>query len=102
MNLKKASVLFATIVVIGNAIAEETKPSSILLAESFDDGDLLTRDWYDGSRFKIVSDGAFAGEGCIEYRWKEKSTSSHTSSGARHPINATEELYSHGTEMRSV
>ena len=86
-------VVIAAAVLIGNGIAEETKSSSILLAESFDDADLLKRDWYDGSRFKIVSEGAFAGKGCIEFRWKAKATSSHTSSGARHFIRATEELY---------
>ncbi len=93
---KKASVFCAVIVanvLIGYLVAEETKPDSILLAESFDDADLLKRGWYDGSRFKIVSEGALAGKGCIEYRWKAKTTSPHASSGARHPIKATKELY---------
>ncbi|MGK0189590.1 MAG: hypothetical protein ACI9R3_005407 [Verrucomicrobiales bacterium] len=86
-------VAIAASVLIGIAIAEETEPGSILLAESFDDADLQKRDWYDGSRFKIVPDGAFAGKGCIEYRWKAKTTSPHTSKGIRHLITATEELY---------
>ncbi len=94
--LKKASVFCAAIVanaLLSCLIAEETKPSSILLAESFDDADLLKRGWYDGSRFEIISEDAFSGKGCIEFRWKEKTTSPHTSSGVRHSIKATEELY---------
>jgi len=74
-------------------IGEEPKSSVTLFSESFDDADLLKRNWYDGSSFKIVSDGAFAGKGCIEYRWKENATKPHTSSGARHPLKATVQLY---------
>jgi hypothetical protein len=96
MISKRTSLLWsviAAILVIGGAIAEEPKPSAILFSESFDDADLLKRNWYDGSRFKIVSEGAFAGKGCIEYRWKEKATNPYTSSGARHPLKATDQLY---------
>jgi hypothetical protein len=80
-------------VFIWNAIGEEPKPSTVLFSESFDDADLLKRDWYDGSSFKIESEGAFAGKGCIEYSWKEKASNPHTSSGARHPLKATDQLF---------
>jgi hypothetical protein len=86
-------VIFAANLLIGDAIAEESKPNTTLFGESFDDADLLKRDWYDGSRFKIVSDEAFAGKGCIEYRWKERATNPHTSSGARHPLKPTDQLF---------
>ena len=87
------SVWIVACVPIGNAIAEETKSSSILFSESFDDADLLNRNWYDGSKFKIVSAGAYAGKGCIEYRWNDKATKPHTSSGVRHRLQATDELF---------
>jgi hypothetical protein len=97
MLLRKAFVLLgvavSTIGFLENAIAEEPNSSAILLAESFDDADLLKRHWYDGSHYKIVSDAPLAGKGCIEYGWKEKATSPHTSSGARHSIKATDQLF---------
>ncbi len=96
MIRNKVFVLWAGIavhVLIGNALAGESKPGTTLFSESFDDAELLKRSWYDGSNFKIVSDGAYAGKGCIEYRWKDKTTKPHTSSGVRHPLKATDELY---------
>jgi hypothetical protein len=78
---------------ISSENTEEPTPSTILFSESFDDADLLKRDWYDGSTFKVVSEVAFAGRGCLEYRWKDKATKPHTSSGARHPLKATDELF---------
>ena len=65
----------------------------ILFRESFDDADLLKRGWYDGSKFKIVAENAYAGTGCIEYRWKEKTTSPFTSSGIRHLHAPTDEVH---------
>lgn len=97
MLLRKAPVLLgvavAAIGFLGKAIAEEPKTITTLLTESFDDADLLKRHWYDGSHYKIVADEPFAGKGCIEYGWKEKATSPHTSSGARYSIKATDQLF---------
>src|SRR5690606_25928348 len=67
--------------------------TTLLFSESFDDAELLKRGWYDGSTFKIDSEAAFAGKGCIEYSWKDKATKPHTSSGARHLFQATDELF---------
>ncbi|MBT6497267.1 MAG: hypothetical protein HOL01_22290 [Planctomycetaceae bacterium] len=92
-NLFVLSAGIAIFVLIGNAIAGESTPDTTLFSESFDDAELLKRSWYDGSKFKIVSDGAYAGKGCIEYRWKDKARKPHTSSGVRHPLKATGELY---------
>ncbi len=92
----KVFVLWAGIAVyalIGNAIAGESKGSTTLFSESFDDAELLKRGWYDGSHFKIVSRGAYAGKGCVEYRWKDMATNAHTSSGIRHSFKATDEVY---------
>jgi hypothetical protein len=96
MKSKGAFFLWACVTAcapIRSASAEEPTPSTILFNESFDDADLLKRDWYDGSTFKIVSEVAFAGRGCIEFRWKDKATRPHTSSGARHPLKATDEVF---------
>jgi hypothetical protein len=96
LKSKAVFVLWACVaacVPISNANADEPKPDAILFSESFDDADLLKRGWYDGSKFKVVSDVAYAGRGCIEYRWKDRVTKPHTSSGVRHPLKATDELF---------
>jgi hypothetical protein len=49
---------------------------SLLLAESFDDADLLKRGWYDGDRFRIVP-AAFSGKGCAEYEARRQLVFSH-------------------------
>src|SRR6185503_7758995 len=47
-----------------------TRPAGdAIFTESFDDDQLPKRGWYDGSKFKIAAEGAFAGKGCIEYHW---------------------------------
>jgi len=95
----KARTLFvlwafvAACVLTSKAVAEEPKPDAILFSESFDDDDLLNRGWYDGTGFRIVSEEAYAGRGCIEYGWKDKATNPHTSSGVRHALVATNELF---------
>ena len=43
----------------------------ILFDESFEDPDLARRNWYDGTRFRIVGDAA-AGESCVEYEWSDR------------------------------
>jgi gluconolactonase len=83
----------AVCVSISSANAEEPQSDAILFRESFDDADLPQRGWYDGDKFKIVSEAAYAGRGCIEYRWNDEATVPHTSSGARHPLMATDELF---------
>ena len=83
----------AACVLSSRAFAGKPKPDAILFSESFDDADLLNRGWYDGAKFRIVSEEAYAGRGCIEYGWKDKGTNPHTSSGVRHPLEATNELF---------
>ncbi|MDA1275988.1 MAG: hypothetical protein O2960_18385 [Verrucomicrobia bacterium] len=96
MNTGSVLILLSAIAVqalIGSSYAGESKPGNVLFSESFDNGELLKRGWYDGSQFKIVQDRAYAGKGCIEYRWKDNATNPYTSSGARHPIEAVDELF---------
>lgn len=78
---------------MGRANAQDSTQGSILFSEHFDDKNLLERGWYDGAGFKIVSKGAYSGGGCIEYGWKDRATKPHTSSGIRHPLKPTDELF---------
>jgi hypothetical protein len=81
----------------GRAETRATPPPAAaaapLFSEGFDDGRLLERGWYDGSRFKIAGGGAHAGPGCIEYHWPPGATSPDTSSGIRRLFEPTESLY---------
>ena len=44
--------------------------TTALFAESFDDGRLTDRGWYDGSRFTIATNRPRSGKGCLDYTWK--------------------------------
>ncbi len=77
--------------VSGAEAAEETP--GLLFSESFEDANLLQRGWYDGSKFKIVEKGAYAGKGCIEYHWEANTTSPATSSGVRHLFESTDTVH---------
>lgn len=87
------SACVAACALSSRAFAGKPKPDAILFSESFDDADLLNRGWYDGAKFRIVSDVAYAGRGCIEYGWKDRGTNPYTSSGVRHSLEATNELF---------
>lgn len=64
----------------------------LLLRESFDDPGLVARGWYDGATFRIAT-SARAGAGCIEYEWGPGDRAAKGSSGARHAIRPTEEVF---------
>lgn len=89
-------VFILGVVLGGSAWAPADEPSEkvprVLFRESFDDDRLLQRGWYDGRRFKI-SEGAFAGGGCIEYHWQPDATSPDSSSGVRHLVEPTDIVY---------
>lgn len=65
----------------------------VLFHETFDDAQLLTRGWYDGTTFRISPAHAYAGEGCIEYAWKDQSTTPASSSGIRRLFEPTNTVY---------
>ena len=92
----RTAVCILGIVLGGNASVVDGAPNEksppVLFRESFDDDGLLQRGWYDGRRFKI-SDGAFAGTGCIEYHWQTETTSPDSSSGIRRLFEPTEEVF---------
>jgi hypothetical protein len=70
------------------AAAEE----NVIFSESFDDGSLADRQWYDGSQFRIVG-GARAGVGCLEYEWASGDSQAIGSSGVRRLFEPTGEIY---------
>jgi hypothetical protein len=68
------------------------EPAGVIFSESFEDGELGKRGWYDGEVFRLA-DGPWAGAKCIEYEWKEGDTKGTGSSGARHLFEPTEEIW---------
>lgn len=60
--------------------------------ESFDDGSLHDRGWYDGDVFQIDRDGAKSGTGCIRYRWS-MGDSTPDSTAARRLFDPSESVY---------
>ncbi len=77
--------------VLPNATGGEPESGRVFFSESFEDGDLAKRDWYDGKRFRIVG-GARAGKGCIEYEWTARDAKVQGSSAARHLFEPTDEV----------
>jgi len=65
----------------------------ILFSESFDDGNLLQRGWYDGSKFTIAEKDPYAGRGSIEYGWIEKGGRQVVSSAVRRLFTPTGTVY---------
>lgn len=63
-----------------------------LFSESFDDVDLTSRNWYDGTEIRIVSDSRL-GEGCIEYEWRDGDSTVSGSSGMRRLFEPADEIY---------
>ena len=74
-----------------NALGAEKGPMSILFSESFEDSELVKRNWYDGNQFRIV-EGALAGSGCIEYEWNDGDSKARGSSVVRHLFQPTDEV----------
>ena len=88
-----AGWLYVLGLLVGGAWAAESEVPGLLFSESFDDANLLQRGWYDGDRFKIVSQGAYAGTGAIEYRWQAGGTTPVSSSGIRRLFEPTDTVY---------
>ncbi|HUE74821.1 MAG TPA: hypothetical protein VMP01_28395 [Pirellulaceae bacterium] len=72
------------------AVADE--PDAVLFRESFDDDQLESRSWYDGTAVRIVGDAA-AGKGCIEYEWADRDSPATGSSPWRRLFEPTDRLY---------
>ena len=66
--------------------------NGILLQESFEDADLESRGWYDGS-ICTIDEHAVKGEGCIEYEWIKGDPKVHASTQKRHLFAPANELF---------
>ncbi len=64
-----------------------------LFSESFDDGKLGERGWYDHTKVAISADAPFAGKGSIEYHWPAGATVPDSSSGMRHLFEPSETVF---------
>ncbi|MHB8974788.1 MAG: hypothetical protein ACYC3X_30645 [Pirellulaceae bacterium] len=69
----------------------EAKTEGVLFSEGFEDADLAERNWYDGTKFRIVTN-ATAGNGCIEYEWTDRQSGVQGSSPVRHLFEPTDEV----------
>ncbi len=65
---------------------------NILFSESFEDENLISREWYDGSVARISKD-ACKGKGSIEYEWVKGEQKVQGSSGFRRLFEPSEEIY---------
>jgi hypothetical protein len=72
---------------------EPAAKAGLLFREGFEDVNLTKRGWYDGERFTISDRDPFAGNGCIEFAWKEKTSTPHSSSGMRRLFEPSESVY---------
>jgi len=81
----------AAVSIPSQALAAQSQPQGIVFSESFEDADLARRNWYDGTRFRIVGD-AFAGKGCIEYEWTDSQSPVRGSSAVRRLFEPTEDV----------
>jgi predicted amidohydrolase len=95
----RCAILAALVVAVvfgttGARAADEadTYAGRLLFHESFDDGRLQARGWYDGDRSTISKIGARTG-GCIEYDWKAATTTPDGSSGLRRQFAPTDSVY---------
>ena len=87
-------VCLFTVGLVFTALVAPAEPPGpgVLFSESFDDVNLSQRKWYDGDRFRIVG-GAWGGPGCIEYEWRQGDAQPVGSSGVRHLIEPTDEVW---------
>lgn len=65
---------------------------TVFINETFDDSNLESRGWYDGTACRISLD-AEKGTGCIEYEWIKNVQPVQGSSSQRHLFNPSEEIY---------
>lgn len=65
---------------------------SPLFSESFEDDEMESRGWYDGTTCRISGD-ARQGKGCIEYEWVEGQQKVQGSSIRRHLFKPNHEIY---------
>ena len=89
--MTKALVFVLVMAVPTGSFAAEGLREGVLFSESFDDGELTRRNWYDGTGFRIVGDSR-ASKGCIEYEWLGPDTKVSGSSSVRRLFEPTDEV----------
>jgi len=87
--IKKSVIILIAII---SSILSKGQSSAVLLQESFDDDNLDSHGWYDGSVSRIAKD-AKKGIGCIEYEWIKGEQKVQGSSGWRYLFEPTDEVY---------
>jgi hypothetical protein len=87
-----AAILWSLLLFPSAEPAAENSTPQVLFFESFDDGKLESRGWYDHSTVRIVK-AAQAGAGCIEYEWAEGKDDVQGSSPARRLFEPTDRVY---------
>src|SRR5690242_8518271 len=88
-----AGVFVLILALAASAQEPKPRPDGRLFSESFDDADLLKREFYDGSKFSISPAAPFAGKGSLEYAWEAKATNPANSSGMRRLFEPSEVVY---------
>ncbi|OFY10875.1 MAG: hypothetical protein A2X05_15310 [Bacteroidetes bacterium GWE2_41_25] len=84
-------LLLVSFVLSGICFSEKV-PEYVLFSESFDDGELNLRGWYDGTSCRI-SENSIHGKGCIEYEWIKGIQPVQGSSPQRHLFSPVDEVY---------
>ena len=72
-------------------LAIAADPASVRFQETFDDGKLESRQWYDMTSTRIVGN-SLTGKGCIEYEWLDGQSNTVGSSPARRLFEPTEQI----------
>ena len=75
------------------AAEEKAKPAGLLFHESFDDPQLLKREWYDGEKFAIDKKDPKSGGGSLSFHFRAKGTTPDDSQGARRLFEPSETIY---------
>jgi hypothetical protein len=72
--------------------AGDSGGGTLLFSEGFDDTDIASRGWFDGSSFNLDTSMKNSGAGCMKWTWAQGATSPTRSLTIRHDFTATEEL----------
>src|SRR5262245_4142939 len=88
-----AAVLLGISCQLPLAAAEPEKEAGLLFRESFDDANLLKREWYDGEKFAIDKEDAKAGAGSLSFHFPAKATNPNGTHGARRLFEPSESVY---------
>ena len=82
-----------TALAIGNPTANADEPAGLLFRESFDNANLLKREWYDCEKFAIDKTEPQAGAGSLPFHFPAKGTVPDDNRGARRLFEPSETIY---------